>query len=98
MLRVTSKPAASEIKNAGTWLTRPSPIVSRVKSVGRLAEASCRTATTPMIKPPTMLITRDEDAGDGVAADELAGTVHRAVEVGLLRDFARGGAGLRARR
>ena len=32
VLRVTSKPAASEIKNAGTWLTRPSPIVSRVKS------------------------------------------------------------------
>ena len=30
VLRVTSKPAASEIKNAGTWLTRPSPIVSRV--------------------------------------------------------------------
>ena len=30
VLRVTSKPAASEIKNAGTWLTRPSPIVSCV--------------------------------------------------------------------
>ena len=30
VLRVTSKPAASEIKNAGTWLTRPSPIVKCV--------------------------------------------------------------------
>ena len=30
--RVTSKPAASEIKKAGTWLTRPSPIVSLVNS------------------------------------------------------------------
>ena len=30
VLRVTSKPAANEIKNAGTWLTRPSPIVKCV--------------------------------------------------------------------
>ena len=30
---------------------------------------------------------RDDDAGDRVAADELAGTVHRSVEIGLLRDF-----------
>ena len=30
---------------------------------------------------------RDDDAGDGVAADELAGTVHGSEEVGLLRDF-----------
>src|SRR5690606_406371 len=28
----------------------------------------------------------DDDAGDGVAADELGGTVHGAVEVGLLGD------------
>ncbi len=28
--RVTIRPAASEIRNAGTWLTRPSPIVSFV--------------------------------------------------------------------
>ena len=31
--RVTISPAASEIKNAGTWLTRPSPIVSLVKTL-----------------------------------------------------------------
>ena len=30
---------------------------------------------------------RDQNGGDGIAADELAGTVHRAKEVGLLRDF-----------
>ena len=30
--RVTISPAASEIKNAGIWLTRPSPIVSFVKT------------------------------------------------------------------
>ncbi|KAG1449215.1 hypothetical protein G6F57_016679 [Rhizopus arrhizus] len=30
---------------------------------------------------------QDQDAGDGIAADELAGTVHRAVEVRFLADF-----------
>ncbi len=30
---------------------------------------------------------QDQDAGDRVAADELAGAVHRAVEVGFLRDL-----------
>ena len=30
---------------------------------------------------------QDQDAGDGVAADELAGAVHGAVEVGLLADL-----------
>ncbi len=30
--RVTISPAASEIKNAGIWLTRPSPIVSFVNT------------------------------------------------------------------
>ncbi len=29
----------------------------------------------------------DDDAGDGIAAHELGGTVHRAVEVGFLRDL-----------
>ena len=31
---------------------------------------------------------RDDDGGDGVAADELRGTVHRPVEVGLVGDLA----------
>ena len=30
---------------------------------------------------------RDDDAGDRVAADEFAGTVHRPEEIGLLGDF-----------
>ena len=33
-----------------------------------------------------MLMRGDDEAGDGVAADELAGAVHRAVEVGLCLD------------
>ena len=43
VLRVTSKPAASEMRNAGTWLTRPSPIVSCVKTLRRFGRAACRT-------------------------------------------------------
>ncbi len=87
VLRVTSKPAASEIKNAGTWLTRPSPMVSRVNSVRRLAEAHADLDDADD-QPADDVDHRDDDAGDGVAADELAGTVHRPEEVGLLRDFA----------
>ncbi len=41
-----------------------------------------------------MLIKRDDDAGDGVAADELAGTVHGAEEVGLAGDFLAAALGL----
>ena len=37
---------------------------------------------------------RDHDAGDGVAADELAGTVHGPVEVGLLGHLFAAAAGL----
>ncbi len=37
---------------------------------------------------------QDQDAGDGVAADELAGAVHGAVEVRLLGDLLPSGAGL----
>ena len=86
MLRVTSKPAASEIRNAGTWLTRPSPIVSCVKSS---AASPKRHAVLDDADDEAAddVDERDDDAGDGVAADELAGTVHRPVEVGLLRDF-----------
>ncbi len=36
----------------------------------------------------------DDDGGDGVAADELRGTVHRPVEVGFVGDLAPAGPGL----
>ena len=45
LLRVTSRPAASEIRKAGTWLTRPSPIVSLVNSAAGLAERHARLDT-----------------------------------------------------
>ena len=56
MLRVTSKPAASEIKNAGTWLTRPSPIVSLREERRPPRRSVMPYSTMPMISPPTMLI------------------------------------------
>jgi hypothetical protein len=40
-----------------------------------------------MNRPPITLIKRDDNARHGVPADELAGTVHGAEEVGLLRDL-----------
>ena len=42
-----------------------------------------------MMRPPTMLMPVMMMPGDGVAADELAGAVHRAVEVGLALDVRR---------
>ena len=86
LLRVTNMPAASEIRNAGTCVTRPSPMVSVVNS----EPASLRLMpfwTMPMNSPPMMLISMITMPGDGVAADELAGAVHGAEEVGLLRDL-----------
>ena len=83
---MTIRPAASEIRNAGTWLTRPSPIVSLVKT----STASPRLMpwlTMPRNSPPRDVDHQDDDARDGVAADELAGTVHRAEEVGLAIDL-----------
>lgn len=40
---------------------------------------------------------QDHDRGDGVAADELVGTVHRAVEVGFFADFFAAGLGFLTR-
>ena len=90
-------PAASEIRNAGTCVTSPSPIVSVVNSDAGLAEAHAVLDDADE-QPADDVDQDDDDAGDGVAADELAGPVHRAEEVGLLRDFAGGGAAPRAGR
>ncbi len=55
LLRVTSRPAASEIRNAGTWLTNPSPIVSVVNTSAAVF-SDMSASTMPMNSPPTMLI------------------------------------------
>ena len=78
-------------------VTRPSPMVSLVKTSAACAERHARLDHADE-QPADDVDQRDHDAGDGVAADELAGTVHGPEEVGLLGDFLRGGAGPRARR
>ena len=91
--RVTIRPAASEIRNAGTWLTRPSPIVSLVKTL----TASPRLMpwlTIAQEQPAADIDQQDHDAGDRVAADELARPVHGAEEVGLAIDLLAAAVGL----
>ena len=53
---VTTMPAAVETRRAGIWLTRPSPMVSVVK-VAAASDSAMPWRTTPMVRPPTMLIT-----------------------------------------
>ena len=86
LLRVTNMPAASEIRKAGTCVTSPSPIVSVVNSDAGLAQAHAVLDDADE-QSADDVDQNDDDAGDGVAADELAGTVHRAEEVGLLGDL-----------
>ena len=85
--RVTRMPVATEISSAGICAHRPSPTVSSEKWWRGLAEAACPAAATPITMPPSRLISDDQDAGHRVALDELRGTVHRAVEVGLVGDL-----------
>ena len=84
--RVTRMPVATEISSAGIWAQRPSPIVSSEKW-WPASPNGMPCWTTPMTMPPSRLMRGDQDAGHRVALDELRGTVHRAVEVGLLGDL-----------
>ena len=54
LLRVTINPAPSAVMNAGTWLTRPSPIVIFVNSSAVGASSQPR-STRPTYMPPAML-------------------------------------------
>ena len=62
--------------------------VTDVSSVKRCSASSevMPFCTMPMTKPPMMLTPTMMSRRDRVAADELARTVHRAVEVGLPLD------------
>ena len=79
-------PAAVLTISAGIWLTRPSPTDERregVRGLGRghveLEHADDEAADE--------VDRGDDEAGDGVAAHELRGAVHRAVEVGVAGDL-----------
>ena len=84
--RVTRMPVATEISSAGICAHRPSPTVSSENLCGGLAErqALLHDADDDAADEVDQ---RDQDAGHGVALDELRGAVHRAVEVGLLGDL-----------
>ena len=80
---VTTMPAAVETSSAGICDTSPSPTVSVVNVAAASANGMpCR--TMPIARPPRMLIDGDDQPGDRVAAHELRGAVHRAVEAALL--------------
>ena len=84
-------PVAVEIRSAGICAARPSPIVSseKVWSASRERHVLLHDADDDAAEQ----VDRDDhDAGHRVALDELRGAVHRAVEVGLARDLARGAA------
>ena len=97
MLRVTSKPAASEIEKRRHLADQAVADRELREDLGGLGE---RHAVLDHAddKPADDVDERDDDAGDGVAADELAGTVHGPVEVGLLRDLLAAALGFAARR
>ena len=86
-------PAASEIRKAGHL--RDQPVADRQRGEQRtgLAEAHAR-LHDPDEQPADDIDENNDDAGDGVAANELAGTVHGAEEIGVLDDFLPAGLGL----
>ena len=86
--RVTTMPAAVEMISAGHLRHQAVADGEQRVVLGGAARRSSSCWTMPMAKPADDVDEDDDDAGDRVAADELAGTVHRAVEVGLLRDLA----------
>ena len=84
--RVTRMPVATEISSAGICAHRPSPTVSSEKCVAGLAERHALLDDADD-DAAEQVDAGDQDAGHRVALDELRGTVHRAVEVGLLGDL-----------
>ena len=83
-------PIAVEISSAGICAARPSPMVSSGK-VWSASQKLMPRWSMPTADAAEQVDRDDQDAGHGVALDELGGAVHRAVEVGLAGDLRRGG-------
>ena len=77
-------PAAVLTISAGIWLTRSSPTVRIVYCESAASASPLHHADED---PAQDVDPGDEQPGDGVAADELGGAVHRAIEVGLAGDL-----------
>ena len=90
---MTSKPAASEIKKRGHLADQAVADGQSCEQRGRLADFHADLDDADE-QPADDIDQRDHDAGDGVAADELAGTVHGPEEVGLLGQLAAAALGL----
>ena len=84
--RVTSKPAPTERIRAGICETRPSPIESSVNFCSDSAERQAHLQNADR-ETANDVDERDDDARNGISADELRSSVHRAVEVGFLLDL-----------
>ena len=84
--RVTIRPVAVEIRSAGICAAMPSPTVRMLKvwSASENVRPCCSIADHDAREE---VDGDDDQAGDGVAAHELRGAVHRAVEVGLVLDL-----------
>ncbi len=94
LLRVTIRPARQRDDEGGNLADQP------------VADGQLGVELQAVHEPPVLLDhadiqaaedvdERDDDAGDGVAADEFAGTVHGPVKVGFLGDVLAALAGLR---
>ena len=84
---VTTMPAAVETRRAGIWLTRPSPTVRVVKVAAAVGEGHA-VAEEADGEAAEDVDDGDQQAGDGVAADELGGAVHGAEEAAFLLELA----------
>ncbi len=86
-------PAAVEVISAGICETKPSPMDRRVNRCKRFVDRhpSLHDADG---KAAQDVDQRDQNGGDGVAADKFARAVHRPVEIRLLLDLAPAVAGL----
>ena len=86
------RPAEIETSSAGICETRPSPTVSSeyVEIASSIGQARLHHTDE---EAADQVDHGDDQAGDRVALHELRGTVHRAVEVGLVADLAAAVAG-----
>ena len=85
LVRVTIKPAASEMMNAGN-LADQAVADGQFRVEGKAIRQCPAVLEHADVQTAEDVDEDDDDARDGVAADEFAGTVHGPVKVGFLRD------------
>ena len=86
LLRVTIRPAASETMNAGNLAHQAVADGQLGVELAGSRDQSQLFSTMPTYEAAENIDEGDDDAGDGVAADEFAGTVHGPVKIRLAGD------------